>query len=500
MLEELRNASHRLRVSLDHYVRICSNVQDVCLKGTTPQDIAVDYADQIDRELGLIESYDVKMQLAKMAIKVTRNYAFKHVPINRLPTEIILLSFALVGALLPLAPPHFGLASIFILQCEMPLDVHISAVPEGPIRYYHDRSMVDLCKLAAPRMESLELDLERFEPSELQNTTRPEIASLFSHCSPGLFTKIITYSDHFGFFGPEQANLGALAIRLNMERAQFEAALASVTALHLTGLYPPWTSRAYHGLVELRLIASPGGGDSIAEWQLIKILNSSPRLRILQTSLDITNRVDGIQNVSASLPDLEVLQVDSEVLRPHNLCYLELVRFIRPGLRPLKFTMECSGLQLTEFSKAQTKAFLARSNVTQFHAISTSSVFDLLSSMPHLKALILSSCEPLPMSEPSASEPSDQQSPSPVLHAKLEVCVVLECSLSLDEFQLTVQQCQVQSLMIYCSKFHTGIKREEVDMVTVMKVLSEVCPDVKITDTIPRFVEHRDFCFDTTSR
>ncbi|CAE6470650.1 unnamed protein product [Rhizoctonia solani] len=536
MIDELRNASNRLRAALDHYVRICSQVQDVCLQGLAPQSITSDYIEQVDRELGLIESYDVKMQLAKTAIKVTRNYAFNTVPINRFPTEILGRIFQIARDVEPrcvdqvalvcsrwrtislgipslwsridLHPslcksfyPSLNRAQAHISRSsKLSLDIHISAALEAepPREGYYEKPMVDLCALAAPRMGSLDLDLLGFHLNDLANNTYPAIASLFLHCTPGLFTKIVTFCEDYGFFvsDREQTNTGTWTMRIPAEHSHLEAVLASVTVMNLTGLYPPWTSRAYHGLVELRLIGSPGGPDSITEWQLINILKSSPGLRILMTNINITSRIPENLDVLVSLPDLEMLHVDSEVVS--EACHLELVRFLAPGPRPLDFTMHCSELSLSEPSQAQTKAFLMRSNVRKLHADSVCRPLELLPSMPQLKDLVLSHCTYLPLGDLKLIEPSDQQSSPSLMYPQLNICVLLECLLPLDEFRLSVQQCRVQTLRIYGCRFYKDTEEERFSIETVMRELSEVCSDVKIVEDVPRAVQLGDFYFNYT--
>ncbi|KAL5639661.1 hypothetical protein ACGC1H_006311 [Rhizoctonia solani] len=537
MIDDLRNASNRLRAALDHYVRICSNVQDVCLQGTTPQNTILDYVEQVERELGLVESYDVKMQLAKKAIKVTRNYALSITPINRLPNEILARIFHMARHVEPCSVDHTALvcsrwrtivlrdpsfwtridfhpsicqsfylslnrAEAHILRSgEMPLNIYISAAQDSPKKGYYDSPMKSPCKHAAPRMSTLEINLADFESNDLLRSTHSAINTLFLHCQLGLFTRLVTFSDYFGFLTSKQSDPGPgmRGIILEVEHSRLEAVLASVTALHLIGLYPTWTSQAYHGLVELRLVNSPGAIDSIPEHQLITILQSSPGLRILQTGLQITDRVEEHLNVSVSLPDLEVLQVDSEAFPRSNLCHLELVRFLVPGLQPLNLTIQCHGLQLTELSKAHTKAFLARSNVTQFHADQVLCPYDILPLMSGLKALILSNCVPLPVGQLGLVEPPDQADSSSAVYPKLDVCLILECALPLDQFRDIIQRCQVQTLMIYSSKFLDNIDGRILDTETAVKKLSQVCSNVKISKLIPRFVEHQDFFYEYTN-
>ncbi|KAF8752019.1 nucleosome assembly protein (NAP) family [Rhizoctonia solani] len=394
MIDELRSASNRLRAALDHYVRICSQVQDVCLQGLDPENVTSDYIEQVDRELGLIESYDVKMQLAKTAIKVTRNYALDAVPINRFPIELLGRIFEMARDVEPrcidevvlvcsrwrniaLAIPslwtridlHPSLCKSFYPSLNraqyLPLDPNGLCTTEG----YHENSMVGLCAVAAPRVGSLELNLQEFNLNDLSNANYPAIASLFLKCSPGSFTKIVTSCGFFGFFVPdrEQTNAGMWTMKLPVEHAHLETVLASVNVLDLTGLYPPWTSRAYHDLVELRLIGSSVGQSSIPEWQLINILKSSPKLRVLLSNINVTSRIAEYLDVSVSLPDLEMLQVDAEPVQENKFGHLELVRFIVPGPRPLNLVLQCADMQLSESSWEHTKAFLERANVEKLY-------------------------------------------------------------------------------------------------------------------------------------
>ncbi|CEL54859.1 hypothetical protein RSOLAG1IB_07350 [Rhizoctonia solani AG-1 IB] len=535
MIDELMNASNRLRAALDHYVRICSKVQDVCLQGLDSQNITSEYIEQVDRELGLIESYDVKMQLAKTAIKITRNYAFNTVPINRFPTEILGRIFQIARAIEPrcidqvarvcsrwrtialgnpslwsridLHPslcksfyPSLNRAQTHVSRSgKLSLDVHISASPEpdNSTEGYHEKPMIDLCALAAPRMGSLEIDLHDFRLNDLLNSTYPAIASLFLHCTPGLFTEIATFCGHYGFFvsDREQTNAGMWAMRIPVEYSHIEAVLATVTVLKLTGLYPSWTSRAYHGLVELRLTGSFGGQDSIPEWQFINILKSSPGLRVLSTNINITTRIPENLDVSVSLPELETLHVDSEALQEGKSCHLELVRFLVPGPQPLDLTMQCASLPLSESSLAQTKAFLTRSNTTKLRLDSVCRPFALLPSTPHIKSLILSNCTSLLSDQLGPVEHSDQQSIDPVMYPHLDICVVVESSLSLDEFCSLVQSCRIRTLRIHDSRFYRDVDKQEVVAEDVMRELLKICSDAKITEDVPTAVRLGEVLF-----
>ncbi|CUA67208.1 hypothetical protein RSOLAG22IIIB_07271 [Rhizoctonia solani] len=285
--------------------------------------------------------------------------------------------------------------------------------------------------------------------------------------------------------------------QLDEEESQLEAILASITVLDLTGLFPQWTSRAYHGLVELRLATfSSGDVDFIPEAQLVSILQCSPELRILEIGLKVIRRGDRTSNITVSLPKLEVLQLGTTMSPLRKNGYLDLVRFLTLDYLPLDFTMRCHGQPLTESSREQTKAFLSRSNIIRFRADKVVDPFDFLPFMPHLKILILSHYESSPTGRWAVMEPLDQQKSSTFTYPKLEVCVVLGYLLPLDEFRSTMEQCQARTIIIHGGKFYRGTDRQTIDTKTVLEELSRICPDVKVIDTIPKLIMHQDFFFD----
>ncbi|KAH7337691.1 hypothetical protein B0J17DRAFT_718441 [Rhizoctonia solani] len=389
MLEELRNASSRLQVALDHYVRTCSSIQDTCLKGTIPKNNIPDYIEQVEREIGLVEIYNTTMQVAKTAIRTIHNYAFRIAPINRLPVELLTRIFhvarntdaysvdcvALVCSRwratvlqdsslwtrVDIRPsfresyPSLSRAEAHALRSdEMPLEVHVWGAPDA--QWSHKEEFVDTpmenpCRLIAPRMRYLEVDGD-FDSDRWPSSTYSALDVLLSCCSLGVLTEIVTSSKSDGFFTScdwdedEEANLGTQAItRLEMVTSEeLEAALARVSMLKLTRLFIPWTSQAYRGLTELRLTGHSASNLSISEQQIINIIKSSPGLRVLQLCLRISDQVNE-SNITVSLPELESLQFDAEESW-ENMRYnvwLPVVRFLEAGPRPLRFSMHCYG-------------------------------------------------------------------------------------------------------------------------------------------------------------
>ncbi|KAG8711122.1 hypothetical protein FRC11_003571, partial [Ceratobasidium sp. 423] len=83
----------------------------------------------------------------------------------------------------------------------------------------------------------------------------------------------------------QEAPDGVDTLRLNVSKERLEDTMFGLTTLRLWGVYPPWDSGAFYGLTELRL----SGIGGIPEFWLATILHSSPLLRSLGVSLEITD-------------------------------------------------------------------------------------------------------------------------------------------------------------------------------------------------------------------
>ncbi|KAL5637806.1 hypothetical protein ACGC1H_002168 [Rhizoctonia solani] len=181
-----------------------------------------------------------------------------------------------------------------------------------------------------------------------------------------------------------------MSMDLPMESEQLENILSHVSVLRLAGPYPRWSSRAYHGLAELRLM----GRETIDESDLVGILQSSPGLRILQLGLPINYSLPIDTEVApVVLSDLEVLlvwEISCESI-PH------LLRRLAPGTKPLQFGfraqqeayMHREALQLNEGSML---SFFLRSHLNSVYGryMSIVSAIELLELSPGIQELAIS--------------------------------------------------------------------------------------------------------------
>ncbi|KDN36601.1 hypothetical protein RSAG8_10704, partial [Rhizoctonia solani AG-8 WAC10335] len=173
------------------------------------------------------------------------------------------------------------------------------------------------------------------------------LATIFAQCKPGTL-KFLTISHYDGnpiFLDvasgrPEYANRKCEVLTMG----NLDPALASVTVLRVKGIYPIWTSKAYHGLVELRLIHSASllyhSNISISENHLRGILAASPALRILEFSVEIVEMLpDDASSVPVPLNLLALINIAEMSLAQIGIFW----RLLAPGSKPLRLAIADNG-------------------------------------------------------------------------------------------------------------------------------------------------------------
>ncbi|KAH7333597.1 hypothetical protein B0J17DRAFT_721473 [Rhizoctonia solani] len=185
------------------------------------------------------------------------------------------------------------------------------------------------------------------------------------------------------------------SVLLDLPRDTIDALLLPVPVLTLNGFFPFWTSKAYHGLTELRLSGKSLTG-LISEPTVSAILKSSPHLRVLKfdlsmnTDFDFTvdnNPPELVPISPAPLKDLEVLIVG--LVREDSLT--RFLRLVAPGPKPLTLTPHCA-VEPLHFSHSEIQKFFSRSNVVSLCTSRFSGleqVSELLSLAPSPQVLAL---------------------------------------------------------------------------------------------------------------
>ncbi|CAE6522477.1 unnamed protein product [Rhizoctonia solani] len=199
------------------------------------------------------------------------------------------------------------------------------------VRSYNPEMFTFLATSPRPRIKSLGLAIYQ----EYHSVHSKALEHCLANCFPGDLSELfIDVPRTPGPLSPGPPHRDpALTTRFLsfLTEQQLENAWRSTTILSLSGKYPRWSSSAYHGLVDLRLL----GGDPISEPELTSILRSSPGLRILHCDFKVYDLP--LSNTLISPVVLEELEeLNLEGLDDANT--KRLLRWLKPGLKPLRLS------------------------------------------------------------------------------------------------------------------------------------------------------------------
>ncbi|EUC56469.1 F-box-like domain protein [Rhizoctonia solani AG-3 Rhs1AP] len=276
--------------------------------------------------------------------------------------------------------------------------------------------------------------------------------------------------------GNPQTPQGGRINLLQLPRSQLEERWRFVNVLHVNSLCPRWSSKLYHGLVDLRL------GDKIpeiTELQLVKILEASPGLRILHLKNQITLQIpEGTTVITkVQLNDLEVLNIED---MEYDFDNGAIVRWIQPGVKPLRFTF--FGMPTTIVAE-----FFKRSNVTRFYSRGWEpfTLIELLRVAPRLQTLVLNAFDLEVDTIGSLVDPIDEKrsiAPTPVYINTLYLLGFYKLELS--DIQEAVNRYSIQRVSLWaCDLAYTSSTGVEIyeDATVIREKLSEItnCPIVE---------------------
>ncbi|KAF8689553.1 hypothetical protein RHS03_06733, partial [Rhizoctonia solani] len=433
MLDELAASSDLLCTAIERYSAACIAIRESFERREIPHETSSQLTPRMSTEVQLATSLEVKLRGAKASLNWCRNQAIPHATINSLPPELLSRIFHLVHRSRPCAKRDYASCSmsepvypkalslvcsrwrevIFSLPAlwthidistsapfnqqhlggivqlhlskvgQLPIDLHIFDPPGddyglsfkqyGPVR--------ELTAQVASRVISFDLDIEkRFDYHIHYNILETFIRS----CAPGQLARITLSQNSEGGhellnsdFGIPDAEDESFSLR------RFEEILLHVSVLRLSRLFPSWSSRAYHGLVELRIVH---GRFPVPESDFTNMLRCSPDLRILQFNLIIIN----------SLPvyyrPTPIPLINLEVLNLSKLNYYELstlLRWIAPGPKPLQFA---AAAQIgPRFTEENIKLFFLRSCITRVYVANSPffHILELLTLLPDIQELVL---------------------------------------------------------------------------------------------------------------
>ncbi|KAH7345739.1 hypothetical protein B0J17DRAFT_713286 [Rhizoctonia solani] len=260
--------------------------------------------------------------------------------------------------------------------------------------------------------------------------------------------------------------------------------------LHAGGIYPCWTSTAYCGLTSLRL---RGGIMSVPESNLIDILRSNPRLRILELGINIERSVPiGSPVTPIRLDGLRLLNVTSMQEDGFDTFF----RWLSPILTPLRLIFGAWP------HSSAVRIFCGLSKVTELHFDhsdrsmhdDSTSVLNMLSLSPHLRVLVV---EFNPSFGSSCLGPNDEDGQANCIGgpSSLDALYLFNCHyIMFDDLKQAVAKHSIRKIVFQgCEIQETERCRADDEM------LRTLCPEVEIQNMpvfspYPAMLEPRRKC------
>ncbi|KAH7332615.1 hypothetical protein B0J17DRAFT_771701 [Rhizoctonia solani] len=152
---------------------------------------------------------------------------------------------------------------------------------------------------------------------------------------------------------------------VNMTEDELARGYSTIDVLHGRGIFPSWSSTAYHGLVDLRLL-STYCWSNIEEREIVSILKSSPGLRILHFGLEIRDLTLDTEHVTpVDLQGLQVVKLFS--YNGDDMYPSGILRLLAPGTKPLRLSLE-GEFKPNDTWITELDGFFLRSRVAKFYA------------------------------------------------------------------------------------------------------------------------------------
>lgn len=525
LIEELGTASSLLNTALGKYLDACLAIQNHYTQ-ISPTDVTRLLLDCIAKELPLATSYEINIKQARSIISQARNCSPAIVSIQSLPTEVFIRIFHhVVGARpchidvrdhsgantsLPRYPDFLshvcsrwrqiimGMPSLWthidiinfhslsqgsVLRSEaclarasdFPLDIHIR-VPSS-YDFSHKSTLLNFLASVATRIRSLELTL----PEALDDFDYSILEWCFEQCIPGTLTRLMV-SDRSGDVtsfieaAEDEGNVAHDSLWLRLPHQRFEDILQSITVLWLDGVYPLWTSQAYHGLVELRLTCARVPRHCLTKLELYAVLVHNPNLRVLEFGLDITipppeSLTDNSDPV-VYLGELEVLNLSSLDYDQLNV----ILGLLNLGSKPLHLNM-CYDLKVPLSSRTDAVTlFFQRSNITRLQVKGLGphpKLEDIVSLLPRLRVLVLDGIIDRKRKNLAIREYDIMPT-----SFRLDALYLLNSHIHIGHVREAIKKHPVQRLIFWrcsiSSPFQPSMGHKEIE-----DMLAEICPEVE---------------------
>ncbi|CAE6538298.1 unnamed protein product [Rhizoctonia solani] len=526
MFDQLGPARDQLQAALDKYYNAYSTIQGDRAPRADP--------DAYDTELVFVSSCERTIKRIKVAMNSARNYSSGLSPIGFLPPEILSRIFHLMLSQPCKLPqqlsrdetsflkypeslarvctlwrrtvlssyslwrhidlsPYESVYNDVINRAEMhlersgdlPIELHITESEYHRFGSTHGNynDLYDFVSRISSRVGSLELILadyfrdfhcavfRRLVLGQAQNLTKLVIHSQCDRAGAFILTESDVDSSESD---PENTNFG-----LNLTEDQLEKFYLGLTVVHLRGIFPRWSSVAYQGLVDLRLMSTREWSGMSAR-EFIPILEANPRLQVLHFGLEIEWYIPADEEVvPIYMEDLQIIKIFTDLGLMRKPCPSKLLRLLTPGPKPLYlcFNGRYNGddTSATEFER-----FFARSKVTRFYTQGTLPPLPLLLQQAANIELVI--FDKLECYDPSESPYAGLQVNDFTSLSHLESLHILRSKLLEHELRLLLNFCPTGITLYSCRVECEGGGGSRTFTTLDAEALSETFPTVTIAD------------------
>ncbi|KAG8701573.1 hypothetical protein FRC11_012053, partial [Ceratobasidium sp. 423] len=399
MIEELITSSGLLQEALNRYLRACVTIRKSCVTINGTKGFPRELSSRVAHEVDLLATYNSTLQQAKSAIGYARNSpplaVINSLPAEILARifGFVVATESFIPEKPPMTPPpsrvfpkypdlllrvcsywrdvvygsrglwaHIDLSFDFALSPRLLPRAHVYAARanQSQLCIYLEVasklpslkdsarviSTIQFIASVAARTRTLVLDSGGCLCDELLVMA---LETFLQNCTPGKFTQLIVphceFTDLSGSnksIRAEERNPGTEPdyiqdknIHLDLSTQRLEDIILHLTTLRLNGLFFPWTSNAYKGLVDLSLTSQEVSREILVS-DLVNILKASPGLRRLEVGLTIVGTLPR-NAVVEPMPFKELEVLNSTV--KHGAEFGSLLQWIAPGPKPLGLSL-----------------------------------------------------------------------------------------------------------------------------------------------------------------
>ncbi|CAE6463480.1 unnamed protein product [Rhizoctonia solani] len=245
-----------------------------------------------------------------------------------------------------------------------------------------------------------------------------------------------------------------------VSQERLDSIVRPIKSLRLGGQFFPWTSPAYHGLVELHLLFTRpkcGHRPYIHAHRLRDMLLASPELRIFHINISVIGKIDLQDSSPVPLDNLEEFSLRGMSRGVYDV----LLPLLAPGKKPLQFTFQTQQEVNPPLYCPTVISFLQRANVTSLYILGRTS-FDQRLSIDELLAVSPSNLRTLGLEHLQIIDLAQTQDKRHKTLSQLSRLYIRKCAIDVDAFQQLVKLLPVRALKLHKPEIQGRLRANKV--------------------------------------